>query len=69
MKTLKNENRVRFNAVHVDPTHQDVYLVDDKGHLVVWNWVTERTIISQCLTDGSEPLLSVAVNPSATEQP
>ena len=29
-KTLKSETRSRFNAVHVDPVNQDVFLVDER---------------------------------------
>jgi len=65
-KTLKNENRCRFHAVHVDSGNQDVFLVDDKGYLTVWNWISERIVFCQCL-NALEPLLSVACNHNGTE--
>ena len=31
-------------------THQDVYLVDERGYLTVWNWISEVDIFKSLLT-------------------
>ena len=59
-KMLKNDNRVRFNAMHVDAANCDVYLVDSLGFLTVWNWVSERTMLVQRLTHVENGLLAVS---------
>lgn len=46
-KTHKNDRRCRYAGMALDSTHQDVYLVDDKGFLTVWNWMSEKTIFCE----------------------
>lgn len=61
-RSLKNENKVKFSAMHVDAHNQEVLLVDGMGWLQIWNWVTERLVYSQPLSRKGEALLSVACN-------
>ena len=67
-KSLKNGNRVRFNAMCINSHQQEVMLVDDVGWLHIWSWVSERLVFSdRIVLNGSDPLFGIGCNQEGTE--